>query len=218
MLVAAPAALPATGGVTYVPHPKISSVHCSSGCQSHGRVLTGGTLTIRGSGLSAAKRVVFLGGSGKSDDVSVGVTPSGDSKLAVQVPYSADSGPLTARSSKKVHSNSSKPVTIVPAPAPPASGRLAPVKGPADPGAPSFETAVSSDKAYVDSSGVRFSYRIDGVQPASVKVTVIQLPDGGAVRTWTRHGVSPAAVHSTPSPGTRATTTSPPRRAATRSA
>jgi murein DD-endopeptidase MepM/ murein hydrolase activator NlpD len=199
VLVTAPAALPATGGVTYAPHPKIGSVHCSSGCESHGRVLTGGTLTIKGSGLSAARRVVFLGGSGKSDDVSVSVTPASDSKLAVQVPYSAASGPLTAWSSKTVHSNSSKPVTIVPAPAPPAPparGRLAPVKGPADPGAPRFETAVSSDKTYVDGSGVRFSYRISGVQPASVKVTVIQLPDGGAVRTWTRHGVSPGSVHS----------------------
>ena len=91
MLVAAPAALPTTGGVTYVPHPKITSVHCSSGCESHGRVLTGGTLTIRGSGLSTAKRVVFLGGSGKSDDVSVGVTPSGDSKRAVQVSFHVES-------------------------------------------------------------------------------------------------------------------------------
>ena len=192
----APSALPTTGGVRYVPHPKISSVRCRSGCESHGRILTGGSVTIKGSGLAATKRVVFLGGSGSSDDVSVSVTPTSDSKLSVQVPYSAESGPLTAWASKKVHSDPSKSLTIVPAPPPPASGRLAPVKGPADPGAPRFETAVSSDKAYVDSSGVKFSYRVDGGDPASVKVSVIQLPDGGAVRTWTRHGVSPGAVHS----------------------
>ena len=44
-------------------------------------------------GLAAAKRVVFLGGSGSNDDVSVNVTPASDTKLLVQVPYSAESGP-----------------------------------------------------------------------------------------------------------------------------
>jgi len=61
VLLIAPAARPATGGVG-IPYPHINSVRCASGCKSHGRVETGGRITIRGSGLSVTKKVIFLGG------------------------------------------------------------------------------------------------------------------------------------------------------------
>ena len=84
----------ASGGSAFVAKPKIKAVRCSVGCASHGRVRNGGTVKVRGRGLSGTTKVVFLGAGGRSDDVAVHVKAASDRTVAVRVPYSAESGPL----------------------------------------------------------------------------------------------------------------------------
>jgi hypothetical protein len=71
------------------------------------------------------------------------------------------------------------------------SERLAPARGPSDPGAPGVMTGVSSRVAYVDGARLRFSYRIDGSEPAAVSVSVVNLSDGRKLKTWNRNDVKP---------------------------
>jgi hypothetical protein len=181
-----------TGGTPVVARPRIDSVKCSAGCGTSGRVVSGGKVRLRGSDLGATKRVVFLGSSGSGDDVAVDVAPTSDRKLNVTVPYSAVSGPLTAWASKNVQSDPSKPVTIVPAPAPKETGKLERTTGPSDAGAPSVKTAVSSGTAYVAGRPVTFSYRLGST--ASVVVKVVRLSDGATLRTWRRDNVGAGVV------------------------
>lgn len=153
----------------------------------------GGAVRLKGSRLSYASKVVFLGGRGRADDVAVPVKPSSDTKLSVRVPLDARSGPIVAQASPKVRSRPSKPVTIVPAPPPEPAGELAPASGPSDPGAPKLETAVNRGTFFYDASGgVVFTYRVDA--PASVTVELVRLSDSGVVQTWPAAAVPPNEV------------------------
>jgi murein DD-endopeptidase MepM/ murein hydrolase activator NlpD len=184
----------ASGGAQFVPQPRIKSVKCRTGCISHGRVRSGGTVRLRGSELGATKKVVFLGGDGSADDAVAKVSPTSNESLLVKVPYAADSGPLSAWASRRARSKPSRSLTIVPAPPPPQTGKLKSVGGPADPGGPSVKTAVSSGVAIVGGRGVSFSYRIDRGGPADVSVALVDVSDGSALRNWTEDGIAPGDV------------------------
>ncbi|HEX8074838.1 MAG TPA: M23 family metallopeptidase, partial [Thermoleophilaceae bacterium] len=184
----------ASGGAAFVAKPRIKTVRCAAGCASHGRVRNGGTVRVRGQGLSETTKVVFLGGRGRADDVAARVTAASDRTLAVKVPYSAASGPLSAVANRKVHSRPSKPLRIVPAPPPQASPQLTPVPGPAEPGAPRLETALSSGTVFAGAHGVSFSYRVVDGGPASIGVTLVRVADGAVIKTWTAEAVGNGIV------------------------
>jgi peptidase M23-like protein len=154
--------------------------------------MSGGTVKLKGSGLRATRKVVFLGGGGGSDDATVPVSPTSDKHLEVAVPYSASSGPLRAWASKRSQSEPSRSLTIVPAPAPLTTGKLKRATGPSDPGASSVKTAVSSGRAYVGGRGVKFSYRLGGGS-AAVVVRVVRLSDSAVLRTWNQGSVRSGA-------------------------
>lgn len=176
------------GGRAYVAKPVIQAVACTSGCVRKTRVHNGGAVRLKGRKLSHASKVVFLGGRGRGDDVAVPVKPSSDTKLSVKVPYDASSGPIVAQASPQVRSKPSKPVTIVPAPAPEPTGELAQASGPADPGAPRIETAVNRGVFYFDGAGgIVYTYRVDAA--ASVTVELVRLADGAVAQTWTAESV-----------------------------
>ena len=78
-----------SGGAGYEARPEISAVKCTRACASHGRVQNGGALKVRGQDMSGVRRVVYLGGRGRSDDVSVSVHPTSDRSVSVKVPYAA---------------------------------------------------------------------------------------------------------------------------------
>ena len=187
---------PKTGGTEYVATPKVESVKCTARCASHGRVRNGGTVRLRGSALSVTRKVVFMGGDGRSDDVAVSVEPTSDRVLPVKVPYGAESGPLSAWAAGDAHSKPTKPLGILPAPPPVQNGKLTPATGPAEQGAPALQTAVSSGVAFAGGRGVKFSYRIDRRGPADVVVTVVEVSSGAIVRTWSRKAVAPHELQS----------------------
>jgi murein DD-endopeptidase MepM/ murein hydrolase activator NlpD len=194
---ASPAAA-GNGGVSFTPTPKVSRLVCVKSCASRGRARQGGTVRLVGSGLSGVTQVTFLGARGKTDDVTVKVRPSGDRAIAVKVPLNAMSGRLALTAPGTVTTSSTTPsLTILPAPPPPPStGKLTPVPGPSDPGAPQLETATSSNVAYAgSSSGVTFSYRVTASSPVSVEIDLVRETDGTVVQSWQQPGVQPAVVN-----------------------
>ena len=181
------------GGRAYVGKPEIRRVACAAGCVQRTRVRNGGTVKIAGRRLSYASKVVFLGGRGARDDVSVRVAPASDTALKVKVPFNARSGPLAAVASARVRSKPTRPVTIVPPPPPEPTGRLAPAPGPADVGAPRIETAVNRGTYfYGGAGGVVFTYRLDA--PASAVAELVRMSDGAVVQSWTASAVEPNEV------------------------
>jgi murein DD-endopeptidase MepM/ murein hydrolase activator NlpD len=188
-LLAVPAsdALAATGngGVAAVAPPTINAVKCAAGCMPGGRVQNGGRIKLRGKKLADVTKVVFTGGPGRADDVSVSVSPSGDSGVAVPVPYKARSGRLQAWAGKLAHTTTRSAVQIMPPPAPTPQVQLTPVPGPADPGAPALETSTSRSLLAIDEAGgVVFSFRLASGEVASAQVTLVRLDDGALIQTW----------------------------------
>jgi murein DD-endopeptidase MepM/ murein hydrolase activator NlpD len=192
---AAWAADTSTGGAGYTPLPMISSVKCASLCSGKTRVKSGGTLRVAGKRLRNVRTVIFDGSAGsKSDDVKVGVEPTGTRSFRVKVPYSAASGPLTVRKSKTVGSEPSNPITILPPPPPERSAELTPSTGPRDPGAPRLETGISSGKVFFAGTKVRFSYRVNDDEPVPVTVELVRVDDEAVVRRWNPGVVEPNTV------------------------
>jgi murein DD-endopeptidase MepM/ murein hydrolase activator NlpD len=184
----------ASGGTAYVGRPEIVQVRCASGC-AHGKVQGGGAVKLRGRNFSYARKVVFLGGAGRGDDVAVRVRATSDRKLEVKVPFAARSGPLAALASASVRSRPTPPVRIVPPPPPEPTGRLSPASGPSDPGAPRLETAVNRGTLFFDAAGgVVFTYRVEDGGPVSASLDLVRLADGFVVQTWTAEGVAPGQV------------------------
>ncbi len=82
--------------------PTLTGVFCVSRCGPAGQARAGSKIELRGSGLAGVRRVVFLGGRGKADDVLVKVRPASRSLIRLRVPRRALSGPLSARVSRKL--------------------------------------------------------------------------------------------------------------------
>lgn len=181
------------GGRAYVGKPEIKQVACAAGCVKKTRVRNGGAVRLKGKKLSYASKVVFLGGSGRADDVAVNVDPTSDSSLRVKVPFNARSGPLTAVASASVKSKPTKPLVILPPPPPEPTGELAPAAGPADPGAPKVETAVNRGTFFFDGAGgIVFTYRFDTAGAAAVDL--VRLADGAVVQSWASASVPAGEV------------------------
>jgi hypothetical protein len=172
------------GGTAYVATPKIKAVTCVTSCMSGGRVKSGGRLRLRGAKLGGVTKVVFQGAPGAGDDVAVSVKPASDSRVAVQVPFAAQSGRLAAYAGRK-HASTPRPVTIMPPPAPQPNSHLSPAPGPVDAGAPRVETSTSRSLFAIDQAGgVTFSYRFSGGEPTAVKVTLVRIDTGEVIKTW----------------------------------
>ena len=183
------------GGSAYVGKPEIAQVRCASGCLKADKVRNGGTVRLKGTKLSYATKVVFLGAHGAADDVAVKVSPSSDRALRVKVPYNARTGPLSAWANTKVRSKPTRTMRIVAPPAPEPKGELSPASGPSDPAGPRIETAVNRGSFYLASpSAMVFSYRIDDSAPDSVLIALVRLTDGATVQSWTADAVPPGQV------------------------
>jgi murein DD-endopeptidase MepM/ murein hydrolase activator NlpD len=197
LVATSPALGSGTGGVGYVATPKISRIACVQACASRKRARGGSQIRLSGANLAAVTRIVFAGGPGKTDDVEVRVRPRGERSLRVAVPLDAPSGPLVAWVADTVRSKASEPLAVLPPPPPPPpTGELTPVEGPADPGAPRLETAMSAAKIFVGSRyGVTFSYRVSDEAPVDVRVDLLRLNDGATVQTWTPGAVQPGQVN-----------------------
>ena len=205
-LCAGPAAAgPANGGSTYVAQPEVKRVKCITSCASKRRARAGQSqLRITGHGLGRVRTVVFHGGRGGADDVSVKVGRRTSRAVRVDVPFEAASGPVSARVSRRVRSKRSRRIRILPAPAPLPNVRLSVARGPRDAGAPRIETGTSKTRYFYGSRhGVAFSYRLRGSKSARARVSVVRASTGEAVRTWAAKTVAAGKVETVRWRGTR---------------
>jgi len=94
--------------------PTIQRIRCLRDCPSTSTARPGARIRVAGSGLDVVRRVVFNGGAGQADDVSVRARPRSDRSVIVAVPDAAVSGPLSAVAARaSVRSRPSRPLTIV---------------------------------------------------------------------------------------------------------
>jgi Peptidase family M23 len=200
-LGAAPAATAQTanggGGVTYVSTPKISTVSCLRSCATKKRARAGSTVKVTGTGLSGVTALTFNGSYGRSDDAVVQVRAGSDTRIHAKVPSGAVTGPVSVATANGVRSARSKPLAILPPPAPEPNVELSPVPGQVVAGAPQLETGTSRTKAYVGARrAVTFSFRLSGPAPAALTVELVRASDGLAVKSWAPQGVVPGVVTS----------------------
>jgi len=94
--------VPTYGGTQYYATPSISVLQCQTGCSKAARVTqTGwvsvkekGVLRIRGRNLDSVGKVLFVGTSGKSDNVGVVPSAQGERSVDVKVPQLANNGKI----------------------------------------------------------------------------------------------------------------------------
>ena len=185
------------GGGVYVATPKISKVTCLRKCASGKRAQGGSTIKITGSGLAAAKEVVFHGSFGEADDVDVPVRPGADTRIDARVPVGAVTGPISVTTGAGAESKPTAPVAVLPPPPPAPNAVLSPVPGPPQPGAPEIETGTSRTKAYVGARrAVTFSFRVSGALPSALTVELVRASDGLSVKSWTPAPTPAGAVQS----------------------
>ncbi|HZC14698.1 MAG TPA: M23 family metallopeptidase [Thermoleophilaceae bacterium] len=141
--------------------------------------------------------MTFHGSYGSSDDVSVRVRAGSDVRLHARVPTGAATGPISATSASGARSRRTKPLAILPPPAPATNPMLSPVPGPVAAGAPLLETGTSRTKAFVGARrAVTFSFRLSGPAPAALTVELVRAADGLAVKSWAPQAVVPGQVTS----------------------
>jgi len=183
LLALAPAAGAASGGAKYVPQPKVAKIACVEDCTANGRIQAGAALRLTGANLGTVTKVVFAGGSTRSDDEAAVPRRKSSRSITVAVPVDARSGPVVAVAGG-VRSAPTGSLRILPPPAPAAKADLSPAPGPRQDGAPSLETATSTGKFFFGAQRpVLFAYRLSA--PATVDVSVVRASDGVVVQSWT---------------------------------
>ena len=185
----------ASGGMGWVPMPKVKRVTCVKDCTEDKRVQAGSRVRVVGTNLKGVRQVLFLGGSGKSDDRKVKVRPRSERSFLLRVPLEATTGPLQLDAGDYAKTTT-KTVAILPPPPPDSSPELTPVPGPRDPAGPAIETGTSKVRAFVGSRNVvKFSYRVADDGPVNVQVDLVHPADGSVVRTWSPPPVTPGTVN-----------------------
>lgn len=200
------------GGSGYSAPPSIRKVRCVSGCASRKRLQGGSTARIEGRNLTGVRKVTFYGSVGRRDDRKVSIPSNTSSRrLRVQVPLSAQTGPVSVSVSRTVKSRRTKAVKILPAPEPEPNPVLTPAPGPSQPGAPKLETATSRTKFYFAGRAERFSYRVTHTSAVNVTVDLLRT-DGSVAYTWSPGPAQPGQVNSVVWRGTLNGAPAPPGR------
>lgn len=112
--LAVPSSAAAATGGTFASLPAtIKSVDCVTGCASVDAAKPGSLLRIRGTRMSNVAKIVFLGGGGHTDNVTVKAGRARSASVDVIVPDKAPSGRLRAVNGDGARSAASKAVVSV---------------------------------------------------------------------------------------------------------
>ena len=116
-------AAPATGGVGFSDPPVIQQIACRKLCSAAASVRARkansvvvretGRIAIKGRKLSDTTTVVFLGGAGSADDVSIAPLKFGATSLTVDVPTTAGNGSIQLIDAKGQASRASRQALVV---------------------------------------------------------------------------------------------------------
>lgn len=178
----APASAPSSSA-----QPALTGLLCKTGCPAPGTVERGGTLTLQGEALDAARSVVFLGGRGSADDARVRVSPKSGSTLDVKVPAAAKSGQVVVESlsGKAARSAARLSIKVVRA-ATALSATLPAPKLAAVAGIASLDAGISTRKAGKGVSAVQVAYVSRAAETVGVRVDVVRSDDGSSIFSDTR--------------------------------
>jgi murein DD-endopeptidase MepM/ murein hydrolase activator NlpD len=140
LLACAPvaSAVPPTGGAAATPGATIVSVACRTACAGPRAARPGSFLRLRGYAMRRVRTVIFLGGRGDRDDVTVPVADATPHSVVVQVPFGARPGRLRTRSANRGLSAPSRmairiavaSASALQPPVPGPDGHLFPIRGP----------------------------------------------------------------------------------------
>jgi murein DD-endopeptidase MepM/ murein hydrolase activator NlpD len=183
------------GGAVFVSKPEVDRVSCTRKCASRERARGGSIVKVAGHELGDVTRVLFLGTTGRSDDVEAKVRRATSTRVRARVPSGAVTGPIAVKNAAGARSPASRSVPILP-PLPPAPNPdLTPAPGPRAPGAPLLETGTSRTRVFIGArKAVSFSYRVQAPAPVGVRVDLVRAGDGATVKTWTPAPVTPGQV------------------------
>jgi murein DD-endopeptidase MepM/ murein hydrolase activator NlpD len=189
------AAVPATaggstGGLVAGSSARITGLSCLRSCIGADEAQPGSTVRLRGRELQDTGRIVFLGRTGGSDDVSAAVRRR-DAKpgyVDVRVPAAARSGPVLALD--RVDGSASRPsptgVTIDHGVDP---------RGPGSVRGNGIVARLESRTVYfAGKRGQRLAYSVTGSRPTPVRVDLVKVADGSVVQSWGPTGVTPGAT------------------------
>ena len=159
----------ANGGAQAPVRPDIRSVACvatpAMPCPASGALVRGGRLTVKGKELDSAARIVFLGGRGKRDDVSVRPDEVDHDQVEAPVEPGAKSGRVMVVNRGGKRAASAKRVRVTGSAAPPVASEPA-----------------GGDFFYDGTRTPTFSFRVD--QAGTVTVELVREGDGSVVRRW----------------------------------
>jgi len=162
--------------------PALEAIVCKTGCPAPGTVERGGTLTLQGQALDAARSVVFLGGRGSRDDARVRVSAKSAAKLDVRVPAAAKSGQVVVETAAGTASRASSRLTIkVVRAATALSATLPAPKLAAVAGIAGLEAGISTRKAGRGVSAVQVAYVSRAPERVGVRVDVVRAADGVSI-------------------------------------
>ena len=167
--LALPANASAASGGAYPTSPAtIKSVSCVAGCAAASVAQPGSLLRVRGSDMRNVERIVFLGGGGHADNVTVRTLKARRNSVDVAVPAKAPSGRLRAVNADGARSEASRAIVRV------------------------TRRARSSAALNVGVIGRRVFYdaerpaRLDLLtrEPMNVLVELVRVIDGASITSW----------------------------------
>jgi murein DD-endopeptidase MepM/ murein hydrolase activator NlpD len=189
-LAAAPtAAAASTGGIVAGSPARITGVSCVKSCVSSDEAQAGSIVRVRGRNLQDTARVVFLGRTGGSDDVSAGVRrrDAKSTTVDVRVPSTARSGPvLLLDRDGSASQHSSTGITIDHGVDPRGAGSIT--------GRGIVAKLESRTVYYGGKRGQRLAYSLTGPQATPVRVDLVRVADGSVVQTWGPASVPPGST------------------------
>jgi murein DD-endopeptidase MepM/ murein hydrolase activator NlpD len=171
------------------PRATVSSVTCRTTCGSLTTARPGSTVRVRGTNMGAVAQVVFLGGTGRTDDVSAPATPAGAGAVDAVVPAGARSGYVEAVNSDGTASRPTKKKLQV--------GTSATTGG--------LAARVASSRVYFDGTQKATLDLYGGTSAGDgVSIDLLHQPDGVVVAHWDVGALPPETVQSIVWDGTAA--------------
>lgn len=183
-LAATPAAAEVPGGAPPTDPPVIASVACVQECPAPHEVATGSLLRVRGTGLAAARQVVFYGRRGAADNRAATPTRTTARRLYAQVPDGARTGRVAVVSASGESSRSTRRALTV--------ARTVATSTPVTASA-SVQAELTKTRAFYGArrhAGLRFTLTTPAAE--DVRVDLVDVHTSTSVAHWIAYGVPPA--------------------------
>jgi murein DD-endopeptidase MepM/ murein hydrolase activator NlpD len=177
-----------SGGSGFVVMPTITTITCEKACngaKTARRVRGGGVIRITGENFDQTTRFVFMGAAGARDDVSTTPVSTTATIARVNVPMSAQSGPVSAVGESGVATKAGPSITVIPAPPVIGAPDLKPV--PTGLSGISLKAGTSTPRSVFLGAKRLVSYSIQatGAPDLTAVITLVNTDDNSVAASWT---------------------------------